>query len=689
MKIGINLIDVTPGKNGGMEVYARSIVESMQRVDQESEFYLVGKREVINSFYLGTNGYRIPIETYLFHNTDPHRVLHTIIGTYQFDVWFCPMLALNPLDCPIPSAICIPDLQHRYYPEFFDRGTTEWRETYMKQSGLRADIVFTLSKNSKKDLVALYHLDPKKVVPVYLDAPRWIKEAKKRSAKHPAIESDYLFYPANAWPHKNHINLIKAFKMVSDKFPNLTLVLVGAKESNSKNIGELIKDLKLSRKVKICGYVDQERLVNLYRHATGLVYPSLFEGFGIPIIEAFNLGCPVLCMDNTSIREVAGRAVMYFEGESVGEMARSIEKFVNDKDLRQELVKEGYIQAKKYSYRKTAQTTLKKLKQIANEQIEAKNAKVPRTSLPMISIITPSYNQKKFIEQTILSVQRQKYPSYEHIVIDGGSTDGTIAVLKKYGKKVRWISEPDKGQADAINKGMRLAKGEILAYLNSDDTYEKGALQKVGEYFYRNPNIKFIYGKGKYVDENGHYLEDYPNAIVDKLTMFYECNVCQPSSFWRRKLWEEVGEFDPGRQMVMDYEYWMRVQKKYKMKFFNRYLANYRLHNDSKTVSKRKYVYQEAIAVSVKHYGRVSYNWIVGYMYVTVLLGLEKQVLMRRWWTVMQAMIWSSLLYLWYNRTLPEERVLKIYRSWLKQEFSHFKQFIKRYAKRYGLMKDR
>lgn len=685
MKIGINLADVTPGKNGGMEGYARSLVEYMQKLDVESEFYLVGKREVINSFYLGENGYRIPIETYLFHNTDLHKVLHTIIDTYQFDAWFCPMLALNPLDCPIPSAICIPDLQHRYYPEFFDRNTTEWRETYMRQSGLRADIVFTLSNNSKKDLVKLYHLDPKKVVPVYLDAPREVKEAAMTKVKRPLVKGDYLFYPANAWPHKNHLNLIKALAKVRDRYPSLSLVLTGTKEGSSQNISNLIRELKLSRSVKILGYVDQNIVINLYQHAKGLVFPSLFEGFGIPIIEAFNLGCPVLCMDNTSIKEIAGQAVMYFNGESVEMMASSIEKFVSNNKLRNKLVKAGYKQARKFKYELTAQKTLHKLESITHKKRYPRKNLISHDQLPMISIITPSFNQKIFIEQTIISVQRQKYPKYEHIIVDGGSTDGTISILKRYDKTIKWVSEPDKGQADAINKGMRMAKGEILAYINSDDTYEDGALLAVGEYFYQNPRVKFVYGKGKYIDKNGRYLEDYPNAVVDKRTLFYECNVCQPTSFWRRDLWEQVGEFDPSRQMVMDYEYWMRVQKIYKMKFLNSYLANYRLHTDSKTVSKRKYVYKEAIAVSARHYKRVSYNWIVGYMYVSILDDLEKMGMGKRWWSVGVAMIWSSLLYLWYNQEVPERRVLKIYLSWIKQELSHLKQKLKHCLVQYGL----
>ncbi len=211
-------------------------------------------------------------------------------------------------------------------------------------------------------------------------------------------------------------------------------------------------------------------------------------------------------------------------------------------------------------------------------------------SLPKVSIITPSFNQAEYIEKTIKSVLSQDYSNFEYIVMDGGSTDGTVEILKKYDKKIIWRSEKDKGQGEAINKGLKLAKGEILAYLNSDDTYSPGALKKVAEFFIKNPKKIWVFGKCRIIDEKDKEIRksitSYKNFWLSRYnyhTLLILNYISQPAVFWRREVYREIGEFNQEEYWELDYDYWLRLGKKYEPGFIDQYLANFRVHQEAKT----------------------------------------------------------------------------------------------------------
>jgi hypothetical protein len=186
---------------------------------------------------------------------------------------------------------------------------------------------------------------------------------------------------------------------------------------------------------------------------------------------------------------------------------------------------------------------------------------------PKISIITPSLNQVAYLEQTIESVLSQDYPALEYLIIDGGSTDGSLETIRRYeGHLSYWVSEPDRGQGDAINKGLRRATGDILAYLNSDDVYLPGSLQAVADYFASHPHTDLLHGRCRYVDERGTKIgEQFANIqtydeIVDLWNVWWKGRqFVQPEVFWTRALSERVGPFRGDLQYVMDYEYWLRI----------------------------------------------------------------------------------------------------------------------------------
>ena len=206
---------------------------------------------------------------------------------------------------------------------------------------------------------------------------------------------------------------------------------------------------------------------------------------------------------------------------------------------------------------------------------------------PRVSIVTPSYQQGPFIEETIRSVLLQGYPNLEYIVIDGGSTDESIAILRKYEKWIaHWVSERDKGQSEAINKGFAQATGEIFAWLNSDDVYERGAIPLIAKYFANNAETSLVYGNGWYVDEQGrktrpcHWIKPY------KRPLFFTTNfVLQPSAFWRRSVWEITGGLDSDLHWAMDWEWLLRATALAQPHYLRIDLARWRFRPGIKTVS--------------------------------------------------------------------------------------------------------
>lgn len=228
--------------------------------------------------------------------------------------------------------------------------------------------------------------------------------------------------------------------------------------------------------------------------------------------------------------------------------------------------------------------------------------------LPKISIIIPTLNQARFIEETITSVLTQNYPNLELIVLDGGSTDGTLEILKKYSASLTWISEPDKGQVDAINKGLKMVTGDVVAYLNSDDVYTPGALLTVGKYFFEHPEAQILTGKCLNMDENGvetrSLIKLYKNFWlklgIDKFLMVLDY-VSQPSTFWRTGLIHSIGLFDAEFRNAMDYDYWLRVTMKHKLRFIDQYLSKFRIYPTSITSSNSKAQYDEEMKVASRY----------------------------------------------------------------------------------------
>jgi glycosyltransferase involved in cell wall biosynthesis len=203
---------------------------------------------------------------------------------------------------------------------------------------------------------------------------------------------------------------------------------------------------------------------------------------------------------------------------------------------------------------------------------------------PLVTIVTPSFNQARFLDETIRSVLTQDYPNIEYIIIDGDSTDGSKETIQKYTDRLAyWESIPDKGQTDAINKGFARANGEILAWLNSDDILLPGAVSDAVGELQANPEVGMVYGNATLINAEGRKIGDFPAAQTDlkRLKRGY-VHIPQQASFFRADLWKKVGPLDPTFYFAMDYDLWVRLARHTPLLYVPKLWASFRLHGDAK-----------------------------------------------------------------------------------------------------------
>lgn len=250
-----------------------------------------------------------------------------------------------------------------------------------------------------------------------------------------------------------------------------------------------------------------------------------------------------------------------------------------------------------------------------------------------ISIVMPSYNQASFLQQAIDSVLDQAGSmDLQLIVVDGGSTDHSVQILSKYDDpRLTWSSSPDRGQSDAINKGMALASGDILAWLNSDDYYRAGALQAVANAFEQDPDRAWLTGRCSIVNKTGEPIRRMVTRYKDRRlaryrrgTLLRENYISQPATFWRRWAWEAVGPLDTDLNWAMDYDLWLRLSRLSDPILVDREIACFRLHSTSKTGNFQRAQYDEGYRVACRHAPKGSVNLLMH------RLNVEKIVLAYR-----------------------------------------------------------
>lgn len=260
-----------------------------------------------------------------------------------------------------------------------------------------------------------------------------------------------------------------------------------------------------------------------------------------------------------------------------------------------------------------------------------------------LSVVTPSYNQGRYLTETLESVLAQEGDfTLDYVVMDGGSTDDSVAVIERYedlvrrgawpvrcgGITFRWVSEQDRGQSDAIAKGFARATGDVIAWLNSDDTYMPGALAKVAARFAAEPALALLYGKSQFIDEHGAVIGRYPTAPFDRERLAVFNFIAQPSTFMRRRAFDAVGGIADQLHYVMDYDLWIRLASRFEPVYLPELLSTFRLHDESKTVSPAHALANQAetLALVERHFGYSPLNRVYGYAYQLVRARLTKSV---------------------------------------------------------------
>ena len=281
------------------------------------------------------------------------------------------------------------------------------------------------------------------------------------------------------------------------------------------------------------------------------------------------------------------------------------------------------------------------------------------SALPLVSIVTPSYNCAPFLEECIESVLAQDYPNIEYIIMDGGSTDGTPAILDRYRDRIARIhSAPDFGQGQAINRGLAAASGEIVAFLNADDAYLAGAVSAAVRELAAHPQAAVVYGNAFHVAENGATLAPYPTQDFDRAALRRSCYICQPAAFVRRQAFERAGALNPALHYVLDYDLWIRLAAVGEFLRIDPYLAKSRVHGASKSVTDRAAFYREIFALLLRHFGYVPYEWVQGY--ASYLVERKDQFFTKPRHTFAIAIL-SLAMGSWINR----RRVGAYFKDWL------------------------
>lgn len=235
-------------------------------------------------------------------------------------------------------------------------------------------------------------------------------------------------------------------------------------------------------------------------------------------------------------------------------------------------------------------------------------------ALPKISIIIPSFNKALYLKKTLESIMSQDYPKLEVIIQDGGSTDGSLKIIKefskKYPKKINWVSKKDNGQTDAINKGIKASTGQVIAFINADDVYKKGALLKVGECFSENPQALWGVGLGEIIDGEGNQIfplvSIYKNLLVklDFYPLLLIVNyLTQPSVFLSKKAYQKYGPFISSKRNVMEYDLWLKLGRVKMPKVIGQTLSSFRLVSDNASIKRQKEILQADYQIT-KNYTR-------------------------------------------------------------------------------------
>jgi glycosyltransferase involved in cell wall biosynthesis len=375
MKIALNATAFLPGKMGGIETYFRNLLFSLQEVDKENVYSVLCDSHYIKELAITNPNFKeVPCNFTqpslgwflrgVIRNTTKIDILRPIMNRFEADVMHHPFSFLNPLNLTIPSVLTFQDMQHEFFPEYFSPYEMKVRNEFYRPSAEQATRIIAISKHVKSCLVEKYGTNPEKIDVIYigynpayriLDDPAGLEEVRMKYG----LRKPFMYYPAATWPHKNHKTLLAALKIMKERYRfDGLLVLTGiAMQAHDKILGEIGR-LGLEDEVKVLGYLPYDDLPRVYNLARVMVFPSRFEGFGIPLVEAMACGCPVACSNVTSIPEVSGNAGVFFDPTSAEDIAEKAWLAWTDDVLRKRMVETGLERVKMFRWDDAARKTV-------------------------------------------------------------------------------------------------------------------------------------------------------------------------------------------------------------------------------------------------------------------------------------------------------------------------------------------
>jgi glycosyltransferase involved in cell wall biosynthesis len=344
VRIGVNCYMLQP-QVGGLRQYFLTLFRELLERDAENEYVLFWyPHNEPELEQLGTDRWRR--DAVLLH--DQRAVLAHLD---RIDLYFCPLTALYPRPVPRPSVMTLVDIQEVFYPEFFTPADRYMRALHFPGSTRLCDRVITISEFSRRSILEHHRLPPERVAVVPLAADdRFARAADVGRPPAAPLPARFVFYPANPWPHKNHDVLLRALRLLRDaRGRRLDLVLTGFGQEAGSPVLDLAERHGVREQVHALGYLAVEELAYCYRRADLLAFPSLFEGFGIPLVEAMAAGCPVVAARATSVPEVTGDAAELFDPASPEDLAAAIERVLDDPTRREALRARGRERARAFS----------------------------------------------------------------------------------------------------------------------------------------------------------------------------------------------------------------------------------------------------------------------------------------------------------------------------------------------------
>lgn len=350
MRIGVNCF-LLQKEMGGMRQYFHRLFNELLANDSVNEYvFFYFEHNIVELDHLvdsrwKNNAIKLTCQEEVLDHLD------------KIDLYFCPFGALWPRPVNIPSVITLPDIQEKYLPEFFSSEDLFNRELYYDPSTRMVDRVIAISEFTKESIVRFHKVSSSKITVAHLCVDPNVSVAALSVEKSLlSLPDKYIFYPANRWLHKNHDMLLRALMLLKSEYGIVAdCVLTGFDVANGYPLAEKIREYGLDDRVHVVGYLSPADLHRVYEEARLLCFPSLFEGFGMPVLEAMTLGCPVACSNSTSLPEVAGEAALLFDPLKPGDIAEKIRQLWIDDTLRTRLVSMGKVKAEKFSARRMAE----------------------------------------------------------------------------------------------------------------------------------------------------------------------------------------------------------------------------------------------------------------------------------------------------------------------------------------------